>query len=99
MTPRTFNISIRIRPNAQIKGLYTNRTYIAATELDNALEVMAVLEGDKYVFRQHKSNYSVSPDDCEVLTTDTPPQTAESPENWPLAPRERATVVKGRSID
>ena len=67
MTPRTFNISIRIRPDAQIKGLYTNRTYIAATELDNALEVMATLEGNKYVFRQHKSNYSVSTDGCDRL--------------------------------
>jgi hypothetical protein len=100
MTPRTFNIPIRIKPNAQIKGMYTGRTYTASEELDNALEVMAE-KGvfNHYIFRQNRATYYVEMDDCEVLTTETPPQPADDPENWPLAPRERAETVQGRSID
>ena len=64
---RTFDVHIRIKPNALIQG-YTGRTYTASVELEmEHLDVMAVLERDNYVFSQHKALYVVSPDDVEVI--------------------------------
>ena len=78
MTPRTFNILIRINPDATIKGMYTGRTYTASEELDNALEVMAsIIKDDRYVFNhyffsQHRSTYTVAVHDCEIIDAATP---------------------------
>ena len=68
----TFNIPIRIRPDATIKGMYTGRTYTASEELDNALEVMALLERGQYLFSQHRSTYTVAVHDCEIIDAATP---------------------------
>ena len=99
MTPRTFNILIRIKPDATIKGMYTGRTYTASEELDNALEVMAMLERGQYLFSQHRSIYVVSPDDCEVMTTDTPPRPADTPSSSRLEILERSLVNKQAELE
>ena len=68
MTQRTFDVHIRIKPNALIQGGYTGRTYTASVELEmEHLDVMAVLERDNYVFNQHNALYVVSSDDVEVI--------------------------------
>ena len=66
MTHRTFDVHIRIKPNALIQGGYTGRTYTASDELDR-LEFMAVLERGNYVIDAGYVAYVVSPDDVEVL--------------------------------
>ena len=67
MTPRHYDTHIRIKPNALIQSLYSDRSYTASDELE-CFEFMAVLEHGNYVFRLASSlAYAVSPDDIEVI--------------------------------
>ena len=101
MAPLNFNIRIKIHPNAQIKGLYTNRVYTASEELDNALEVMAVLEEGRWLFSQHRSMYAVSPDDFEILDQEltTPAAADETPSSSRLEILERSLAKKEAELE
>jgi hypothetical protein len=70
MTHRTFDVHIRIKPNALIRSLYSGRTYTAINELGiDDLECMATMENENYVFRpEFKTVYAVSPDNVEIIT-------------------------------
>ncbi len=70
MTHHTFDVHIRIKPNALIQSLYSGRSY-TASDLKQELEFMAVMEHGNYVFRLESSlAYAVSPDDVEVINYD-----------------------------
>jgi len=77
MTSRTFDIHIRINPDAIIRSYYSDRCYKASTEMGSQLEVMATLETERsgvsaYVFRLGKIACGVAPKDVEVLESVEP---------------------------